>query len=180
MPPTMATQARNVSALGTFIFPRKGVRPLCAGGVVQPECRRTQGYCRRGPATRAAFFCSGLFIEPRNIPYSAGADGIPNLPVFMLGAANDADKQLLGKSLPAQLLARPLLFVRGSPVRPMVASSATSLDLTARIHHQWQHFSQSAWQYRSRDQWRSATRHGFRALSRRDQGPEHSRVSHHS
>ena len=56
-------------------------------------------------------FCSGLFIQPRNMTYAQGAKGIPKLPVFMLGAATDADKQLLGKSLPPECLQGPFFQV---------------------------------------------------------------------
>ena len=96
--------------LGNIAFPKKGSTPLFAGewfnlgGGEPKEIAIAVG-------DEGGIFCSGLFVQPRNMTYAQGANGIPKLPVFMLGAATDADKQLLGKFLPLECLQGPFFQV---------------------------------------------------------------------
>ena len=96
--------------LGNIAFPKKGGTPLFAGewfslsGGEPKEIAIAVG-------DEGGIFCSGLFVQPRNVTYAQGANGIPKLPVFMLGAATDADKQLLGKHLPPECLQGPYFQV---------------------------------------------------------------------
>ena len=92
--------------LGNIAFPKKGSTPLFAGewfnlsGGEPKEIAIAVG-------DEGGIFCSGLFIQPRSMTYAQGANGIPKLPVFLLGTPTEADKQLLGKSLPLECLQGP-------------------------------------------------------------------------
>ena len=92
--------------LGSIKFPKKSGTPLCGG-----EWFSLQGGEPKdisiAVGDEGGIFCSGLFVQPRSTTYAQGENGIPKLPVFMLGAPTDADKQLLGKFFPPVCLQGP-------------------------------------------------------------------------
>jgi hypothetical protein len=55
-------------------------------------------------------FCSGLFIVPKDTTIAFTSDGIPKLPLFVIGRLGDEDKKLLGQYLPAECLGSPVNF----------------------------------------------------------------------
>ena len=85
-------QARE--RLGNVSFPAKKSTPLFAGQWFQLDENEAKGI-EIAVGDEGGIFCSGLFIQPRGTPYAVGANGIPKLPVFMLGAATDGDRKLL-------------------------------------------------------------------------------------
>lgn len=108
--------------VGNIAFPKKGSTPLFAGewfnlgGGEPKEIAIAVG-------DEGGIFCSGLFIQPRSMTYTQGVNGIPKLPVFLLGTPTEADKQLLGKSLPPECLRGPFFQ---AVVTPSVESSIFS------------------------------------------------------
>jgi hypothetical protein len=52
-------------------------------------------------------FCAGLFIQKRGTDFKEGRNGIPELPLFVVGQLGDADKKLLGQHVPESCLTGP-------------------------------------------------------------------------
>ena len=55
-------------------------------------------------------FCAGLFIVPKDTTIAFGDNGIPKLPLFVVGRLGDEDKKMLGKYLPPECLSSPVSF----------------------------------------------------------------------
>ena len=100
-------------------FPKKGGTPLYGGEWFNLSAGEPKDISI-AVGDEGGIFCSGLFVQPRNVTYAQGENGVPKLPVFMLGAATDADRNLLGQYLPAQCLQGP--FFTAASARPAESS----------------------------------------------------------
>ena len=100
-------------------FPKKGGTPLFGGEWFNLSTDEPKDIAI-AVGDEGGIFCSGLFIQPRNVTYAQGENGVPKLPVFMLGAATAADRGLLGKDLPAQCLEGP--YFTAAAARPAESS----------------------------------------------------------
>ncbi len=102
-------------ALGNIRFPSKDATPLFAGEWFQLTANEPKSI-NIAVGDEGGIFCSGLFIQPKEMAYAQGDQGIPKLPVFVLGTLTEADRQLLGKALPPECLRGP--FFRAEAARP--------------------------------------------------------------
>ena len=105
--------------LGNIKFPKKDSTPLFGGEWFNLSAGESKDIAI-AVGDEGGIFCSGLFIQPRNVTYAQGKNGVPKLPVFMLGAATDADTKLLGQYLPATCLQGP--FFQAASAQPAVDS----------------------------------------------------------
>ena len=93
-------------ALGNISFPAKGATPLFGGDWINLDTSEAKDI-EVAVGDEGGIFCSGLFIQPKNVKYAQGEKGVPKLPVFMLGAPSEADRQLLGKAVSVECLQGP-------------------------------------------------------------------------
>ena len=100
-------------ALGNVRFPGKDVTPLFGGKWLDLSAGEFQDI-EIAVGDEGGIFCSGLFIQPRDTTYAQGDNGIPKLPVFILGTPTDDDRTLLGKYLPAECLQGPFFRAQAS------------------------------------------------------------------
>ena len=110
-----------------------GHKREAAGGVSFPKKDGTQMFhgqwleLRAGEAKNidvllgdeGGIFCAGLIIQKQGTDYAPGQGGIPDLPVFCVGALTEPEKKLLRAYLPEKSLA--------GPVFPAKAGGASSL-----------------------------------------------------
>jgi hypothetical protein len=106
-------------ALGNIAFPGKDQTPLFAGPWLDLSADEPKDI-EIAVGDEGGIFCSGLFIQPKDVPYAQGDQGIPKLPIFVLGTLSEADRELLGKSFPPVCL-------QGPTFKSMPSSSSDSV-----------------------------------------------------
>jgi hypothetical protein len=82
-------------SLGNVSFPRKKETPMYAGDWVKFGSGEVEIEVLIGD--HGGIFCAGLFIQAEGQPLEKGAQGLPKLPLFLMGDLSEREMKLLDK-----------------------------------------------------------------------------------
>lgn len=96
-------------AVGSVSFPNKKSTTIFVGEWVRFGASEVAIEVLLGD--QGGIFCAGLFIQPEGTPLTFGSQGIPNIPLFLMGELSEGELKLL-KDVPPQSLKGPIFMAK--------------------------------------------------------------------
>ena len=108
-------------AAGAVSFPKKGGTPMFHGQWFELRAGESKNIDIL-LGDEGGIFCAGLMIQKQGTEYAAGKGGIPDLPVFTVGALTEPEKKLLREHLSDKSLHGPVFPAKAAGVGSLLDS----------------------------------------------------------
>ena len=96
-------------SVGSVSFPGKASTTIFAGDWINFGSSEENIEVLLGD--QGGIFCAGIFIQPEKTPLTFARNGIPNIPLFMMGALSEGEQKLL-KDVPPESLTGPIFMAK--------------------------------------------------------------------
>jgi hypothetical protein len=107
------TKRRREEAGGVSFPAKPGTTPIFFGSWFSLQ----KGAAKRMEVVvgdEGGIFCAGLFLQKQGVKYEQGAQGIPKLPLFMIGRLSEAQKTAFRQYVPDSAFAGPFFSMKAA------------------------------------------------------------------